>query len=210
MQLCDTDCHLRPTLALSQSRFSLDAQSLEFFMAWYGNTYGRPQRRLRVEECSHELCADTIGRWLNERGFRDTVWLHVSILSDEGLTVALPADSASHADSTARTSVQLAPRRVPCQPNARRWVFRCPACSSDRRRLYTRRPGDAIRCRVCHRLTYQSAQAWDNWARRGHPGGLLGSLITELEDGGDGSRALARAGRRLVKKCADAEVRRSP
>lgn len=175
-------------------------------MAWYGNTYGRPQRRLRVEECSHELCADTIGRWLNEREFRDAVWLHVSFHSDEDLTVTLAKDGAAHGASAARTAVKLIPRLMPCQPGARRWVFRCPACSSDRRHLYARVPGDAIRCRVCHRLTYQSAQAWDNWARRGHPGGLLGSLITELEEGGDGNRALARAGRRLVKKSADAGV----
>lgn len=179
-------------------------------MAWYGKTHGRPQRRLRVEECSHELCADTIGRWLNQRGFRDAVWLHVSFCSDEDLTVTFSTNGAAHADSAPRTAVKLLPRQVPCQPGARRWVFRCPGCTTDRRYLYARVRDDAIRCRVCHRLTYESSQAWDNWARRGHPGGLLGSMITEMEGGGDGSRALARAARRAEKKCLDVRVRRNP
>lgn len=39
----------------------------------------------------------------------------------------------------------------------RRW-FACPGCARRAAILYRPEPGDAWRCRACHRLTYRSAQ----------------------------------------------------
>lgn len=100
--------------------------------------------------------------------------------------------------------ISLVSDPVPFRPASRRWLFRCPLCGTRRRFLYARVVGEALWCRGCYDLVHQSAVTWDNWARTGAPGGVLGRMVVEVSRGGDGSRVLQRQVRRAAGRYASA------
>lgn len=158
---------------------------------------------MRIDECLIWLDADNLGRALNLAGLDGTVillagWQEDRLrleAGDERLRGRLREFEGGHL-------IWLVSHPLPVRPDRLRWTFECPLCGRGCRRVYARWERDRLLCRVCHRLSYESAQVWDNEARRGRPGGLLGRMCDEIARGGDGSAALARAADRDSRRYA--------
>jgi hypothetical protein len=60
-------------------------------------------------------------------------------------------------------------------------------------RLYALNAGDFLRCRLCQRLSYRSAQEWDHFKRTGRHPGLIGRAIAAAIAGEDPVVLLRRA-----------------
>lgn len=161
-------------------------------MAWYGGE-GRPHAKKRLEDCAFYV---TIG------AFRD--WLLSSNADVPAVYMARWKDCRPYFVPHDAVPTWLAPRcppdwqhrvQVDRSPDGRgrsRWVFRCSSCDRACRALYAPRVGFPFECRYCHELTYESAQAWDNLARKGRYPGLMGRIMDEIQEGGTGQDAVRR------------------
>lgn len=173
-------------------------------MAWFGGTNGRPTRRIRTSECAVQLDSDAAGRVLDSSLVGREIVVLAGWRGDE-LQFAAGDERLREriGDFDVAHLIWMTGRPLHVRPDRLRWTFECPLCGRTCRQLYARWDRDRILCRVCHRLSYESAQVWDNEARRGRPGGLLGRMCDEIARGGDGSAALTRAADRDARRYAD-------
>ncbi len=136
---------------------------------WWGGTHGRMLRRTRVDECEFVFTIEGFRAWMMNEEIEEPVVLEVA-WCDDGI-------SFEHVDITPRCERER-PRKpgdwclyVDIEPHAwpvygTRWFFRC-VCNRLCDRLYALRPEGPIQCRICHKLSYASAQEYSIFKRTG-------------------------------------------
>lgn len=154
----------------------------------------RPWRKVCVEECAWILDVGSFRRSCLGPDEGDPVVFVVEWLPNGEpsfrRSTAKPTWLASRCPPDWHLRVQLDPQPWPIYGT--RWFFRCSRCDRRCGVLYAPRAGSPLHCRLCHNLSYESAQRWNNVKRTGRHPGVLGRMLTEIEDGGDGTGALRR------------------
>ena len=136
---------------------------------WWGGTPGRAARRRQVEECVLLLPITDLRPWLMASGFEHPVVLSASWCGDRlwfepvDLTPRCQRERPRKQDDWCKY-VDVEPHPWPIYGT--RWFFRC-SCNRRCDCLYIVRRGSPILCRICHDLSYRSAQTYDIAVRRG-------------------------------------------
>ena len=136
---------------------------------WYGSTYKRWSRKRRVDECVLVLpIEDFRDRF---RGLEITRPVVLEVLWGDGRVGFQVADVTPRCERKRPRPQDDLNRYVDLEPHpwpiyGTRWFFRC-ACNRRCGRLYSVRDRGPILCRICHDLSYRSAQEYDIVQRRG-------------------------------------------
>ena len=136
---------------------------------WWGGTHGRSSRKRQVGECALVLrIEDFQARF---KGLEvDWPFVLEVLWSEDEVTLQL-ADVTPRCERKRPRPPDEWKRFVDLEPHpwpvyGTRWFFRC-TCNRRCGRLYVVRRGGPILCRLCHDLTYRSAQEYRIIARLG-------------------------------------------
>ena len=127
---------------------------------WWSD-HGRPTRRLLVDETAWMMEVSEFRDRFKSSGITEPVVYELSW--DKQLPVIRRVDKKPswllpRPPKNWIWRIELEP--VPWRIYGIRWFFRCAKCVKRREHLYAARIGDPLLCRVCHDLTYRSAQEW--------------------------------------------------
>ena len=136
---------------------------------WWGGTHGRAHRRRQVEECALLLPITDLRSRLMEMGV-DKPLVFSAIWVDERLSFE-PVDMTPRCERARPRKPGDWSKFVDVEPHpwpiyGTRWFFRC-VCNRRCDNLYVVRREGPILCRICHDLSYRSAQTYDILQRRG-------------------------------------------
>ena len=96
----------------------------------------------------------------------------------EGDGPALILESSLNASSDAQ---QITFISTPGTRGGLRWWFRCPRCKRRVAKLYVPADGISFACRLCHALTYTSAQTAHEYDRRKDEVGTMGQSLALIK-----------------------------
>ena len=136
---------------------------------WYGDTHERRTRKRRVDECALVFRIEDFRNLFN--GLELTHPVVLEVLWSDGIVNFEVADATPRCERGRPRPPGELNRFLDLEPHSwpvygTRWFFRC-ACNRRCGRLYVVERGGPILCRVCHDLTYRSAQEWNTLQRTG-------------------------------------------